>query len=152
MAYDFTVNKLSTWFNPDLSTFTASTTASLTNSPTVAIDNLGGFILRQDDAVKTPTITIDELNISLTTPSLSFKQNEISGLNMYPNPVSNGNLHITSNSNSAKSVSIFDVLGRQVLNAKVSNNTVNVSNLKGGAYIVKINEEGKTATRKLIIE
>jgi hypothetical protein len=152
MGYDFTANKLSAWFNPDLTTFTAATPATLTNTPAVAIANLGGFILRQEDTAKTPTITIDELNISLTTPSLSVKQNEISGLNIYPNPVTKGTLYITSNSNSTKSVSIFDVLGRQVLNTKVSNNTVNVSNLKGGAYIVKINEEGKTATRKLIIE
>lgn len=89
---------------------------------------------------------------SLADTNLSVKQNEISGLNMYPNPVTNGNLYISSDSNSAKSVEIYDILGKQVLNAKVSNNTVNVSNLKGGAYIVKITEEGKTATRKLIIE
>jgi hypothetical protein len=151
MGYDFAANKLSAWFNPDLATFTAATPATLTNTP-AAIANLGGFILRQDDSAKTPSITIDELKISTITPSLSVKQNEISGLNMYPNPVTKGTLYITSNSNSDKSVSIFDVLGRQVLNAKVSNNTVNVSNLKGGAYIVKINEEGKTATRKLIVE
>jgi hypothetical protein len=152
MGYDFAANKLSAWFNPDLATFTAATAATLVNTPT-AIANLGGFILRQDDAVKTPTITIDELKIATTTAGLlSVKQNSIAGLNIYPNPVSKGTLYITSNSNSAKSVSIFDVLGRQVLNAKASNNTVNVSNLKGGAYIVKITEEGKTATRKLIIE
>lgn len=95
--------------------------------------------------------SIDNFVFNATT-ALSIKQNEISGLNMYPNPVSNGNLYISSDSNSAKSVEIYDILGKQVLNAKVSNNTVNVSNLKGGAYIVKINEEGKTATRKLIIE
>ncbi|WP_353743406.1 T9SS type A sorting domain-containing protein [Flavobacterium sp. 38-13] len=29
---------------------------------------------------------------------------------------------------------------------------VNVSNLKDGVYIVKITEEGKTATRKLLIK
>ena len=95
--------------------------------------------------------SIDNFVFNATT-ALSVKQNEISGLNMYPNPVSNGNLYISTDSNSAKSVEIYDILGKQVLNAKVSNNTVNVSNLKGGAYIVKINEEGKTATRKLIIE
>ena len=96
--------------------------------------------------------TAQVVSRSLADTTLSVKQNEISGLNMYPNPVSNGNLYISSDSNSAKSVTIFDILGKQVLNAKVSNNSVNVSNLKGGAYIVKINEEGKTATRKLIIE
>lgn len=86
------------------------------------------------------------------TQVLSIAKNTIAGLNMYPNPVTNGNLYISTDSNSAKSIEIYDILGKQVLNAKVSNNTVNVSNLKGGAYIVKINEEGKTATRKLIIE
>lgn len=152
MGYDFTANKLSAWFNPDLATFTAATPATLTNEPAAAITNLGGFILRQENANSTPTITIDELKISTTTPTLSVKQNEISGLSVYPNPVTKGTLYITSNSASAKSVAIFDVLGKQVLNAKTSNNAVNVSSLKGGVYIVKITEEGKTDTRKLIIE
>ncbi len=152
VGYDFAANKLSAWFNPDLATFTAATPATLANTPTVAIANLGGIIFRQDDTAKTPTITIDELKISTTTPSLSVNQNAISGLNMYPNPVTKGTLYITSNSSSAKSVAIFDILGKQVLNAKTSNNAVNVANLKGGVYIVKITEEGKTDTRKLIIE
>jgi hypothetical protein len=49
-------------------------------------------------------------------------------------------------------VAIFDILGKQVLNTKTSNNAVNVANLKGGVYIVKISEEGKTDTKKLVIE
>lgn len=152
MGYDFTANKLSAWFNPDLTTFTAATPTTLTNTPAVAIVNLGGFILRQENANSTPTITIDELKISTTTPSLSVKQNAIAGLSIYPNPVTKGTLYITSNSASAKSVAIFDVLGKQVLNTKTSNNAVNVSNLKGGVYIVKITEDGKTDTKKLVIE
>ena len=152
MGYDFTANKLSAWFNPNLATFTVATPATLVNTPTTAIANLGGFILRQDGAASTPTITIDELKISSTFPSLFVKQNEISGLSIYPNPVTKGTLYITSNSASAKSVAIFDVLGKQVLNTKTSNNAVNVSNLKGGVYILKITEEGKTDTKKLIIE
>lgn len=152
MGYDFTANKLSAWFNPNLATFTALTPATLVNTPTTAIANLGGFILRQDGAASTPTITIDELKISTNFPSLSVKQNEISGLSVYPNPVTKGTLYITSNSASAKSVVIFDILGKQVLNAKTSNNAVNVANLKGGVYIVKISEEGKTDTKKLVIE
>lgn len=115
------------------------------------------FFFRQDSLTETGALEIDELRIGttwaeVTTPLLSVKQNSISGLNMYPNPVSNGTLYISSDSNSAKSVEIYDILGKQVLNAKVSNNAVNVSNLQSGAYIVKINEEGKTDTRKLIIE
>jgi hypothetical protein len=97
------------------------------------------------------TVSFDQISV-VQTEALTVKQNEISGLNMYPNPVKNGNLYITSDSNNAKSVAVYDILGKQVLNAKTSNNAVNVSNLKGGAYIVRITEEGKTDTRKLIIE
>ena len=39
-----------------------------------------------------------------------------------------------------------------VVNTKVTNSSINVSGLTKGVYVVKINEEGKTATRKLVIE
>ena len=71
---------------------------------------------------------------------------------MYPNPISNGVLNITSNSNNAKMVAIYDILGRQMLSSSTKNNTVNVSNLKSGTYIIKITEDGKTDTKKLIIQ
>ena len=78
-------------------------------------------------------------------------ENQIAGLRVYPNPVSNGTLYISTDSNSEKTVAIFDVLGKQVVNTKATESG-NVSNLKGGVYIVKITEEGKTATRKLVIK
>lgn len=104
-----------------------------------------------NDAGANGMYAIDNFMISLNQV-LGVKQNAIAGLNMYPNPVSKGTLYITSNSSEAKSVSVYDLLGKQVLNTKTSNNTVNVSSLKGGSYIVKITEDGKTDTKKLIIE
>lgn len=97
------------------------------------------------------TYAVDNFTFNATA-ALSLKQDKISSLNVYPNPVKDGNLYITSDSSEAKTVAVYDILGKQVLSAKTSNNAVNVSNLKGGAYIVKITEEGKTDTRKLIIE
>ncbi len=97
------------------------------------------------------------VNISDDTPGtfaqgpLSVKQNSIEGLKVYPNPVVDGKLYINTDANSSKEVVIYDVLGKQVLKA-TTNNAVNVSNLNGGVYIVKITEEGKTATRKLVIK
>lgn len=151
MAYDFGANKLSAWFNPNLATFSSATPATLENTPAAAIANLGGYMIRQDSDSKTPTITIDELSIRLTA-NLAVNQNTISGLNMYPNPVKNGVLYITSDSNTEKSVTVFDVLGKQVVNAKTSNNSVSLTNLKNGIYIVQISENGKTETKKLIVE
>jgi len=107
--------------------------------------------LDTSDAGANGMYAIDNFNISVNQV-LGVKQNTITGLNMYPNPVSNGTLYITSNSSEAKSIAIFDVLGKQVLNSKTSNSAVNVSNLKSGSYFVKITEDGKTDTKKLIIQ
>lgn len=82
---------------------------------------------------------------------LSTKNNQIQGLKVYPNPVTNGTFYINTNADSTKEVVVYDVLGKQVVKT-TTNNAVNVSNLKGGVYIVKITEEGKTATRKLVIK
>ena len=90
-------------------------------------------------------------NVTFTGTSLSVNQNAISGLKVYPNPVTNGTLFIDSDSNASKAVAIFDVLGKQVVKT-TTEQAVNVSNLKGGVYIVKITEDGKTATRKLVIK
>ena len=82
---------------------------------------------------------------------LQTQTNEIAGLQVYPNPVSNGVLHIESNLNTERTISLFDVLGKQVLNTTTSNNTINIANLNSGIYILKITEGSKTATRKLVI-
>jgi hypothetical protein len=78
--------------------------------------------------------------------------NAIDGLTMYPNPLKGNTLFLTSSANANMSVQIFDVLGKEVLKSNVINNTVNVAGLNAGVYIVKITEEGKTATRKLVIQ
>ena len=99
------------------------------------------------------TVSFD--NISFSSPGampLSTKGfNTIEGLNIYPNPVTNGKFFISTEANAEKSVVIFDVLGKQVVKTTATE-SVNVSNLNAGVYIVKITEEGKTATRKLVIK
>ncbi|CAM3781627.1 T9SS type A sorting domain-containing protein [Flavobacterium cucumis] len=86
----------------------------------------------------------------VTLSSSSF--NAIEGLTMYPNPLKGNTLYLTSTANAAMSVQIFDVLGKEVLKSNVMNNAVSVSGLNAGVYIVKITEEGKTASRKLVIQ
>jgi hypothetical protein len=91
-------------------------------------------------------------NVTFSSGALSTNSfSQINGLKMYPNPAKN-NLFIETALNSDINVSIVNMLGKEVVNANVVNNTVNVSNLTSGIYIVKITEEGKTSTKKLIIE
>lgn len=160
VKYDLATNTASLIVNPTPgdSEPTASAT-NATGTTAAPATGIAGIIIREvgTSLVGSGNVEIDEIrigdNFSFVTPSsLGTKQNSISGLNVYPNPVVNGNLFITSNSTSNKGVVIFDVLGKQVLKATVSNQAINVSSLNRGVYIVKITEEGKTATRKLVIK
>lgn len=75
----------------------------------------------------------------------------IEGLSLYPNPVSDGKVYITTKNDSDKEIIIFDVLGKKVLQTTLSSKELNVSNLPSGVYIIQINENDASATRKLII-
>ena len=48
-------------------------------------------------------------------PASKVQENTIEGLSFYPNPVSNGKIYISSKSNDEKQITIFDVLGKKVL-------------------------------------
>jgi len=100
-------------------------------------------------------------NATATTPfplgtyslsTASIRENNIEGLRVYPNPVSNGILRINSFDNAQKSIRIYDLLGKQVLSKIMTTKELNVSRLNTGVYILKISENGKTATRKLVIK
>lgn len=91
----------------------------------------------------------------LSVPALAQdnrQQPSIDGLNFYPNPVSNGKIYITSKSSLDKEVTIFDVLGKKVLQAVLNAKELNISTLSPGVYIIKIREGEATATRKLIVK
>ncbi len=151
IGYDFATNALNAWINP-----VNGSAPTFGINPATPFVNLGGFMLRQDSATTTPTIIFDELRIVTSVSDLGLTlataQNDIAGLKVYPNPVSNGVLHIESNLNTERTVTLFDVIGKQVLSTTTSNNTINVAALNSGIYIVKITEGGKTATRKLVIK
>lgn len=82
---------------------------------------------------------------NLSAPSV------IEGLNLYPNPVSNGRVNISTKNDGEKEIIIFDLLGKKVLQTLLNSRELNISNLTPGVYIIKINEENATATRKLIV-
>ncbi|MXN92148.1 T9SS type A sorting domain-containing protein [Flavobacterium sp. Sd200] len=85
--------------------------------------------------------------------SFTAGKDPIEGLNIYPNPVSGGRLYITSKTGQNKDVAIFDVLGKKIMQATLSNNKeLNVSDMTPGVYIIKVKEGEATSTRKLIVK
>ena len=148
LGYDFT-NTLKLFINP---TVGGSAVPTIAVTPTAPYTSIGGFLFRQDTNTTTPTMIVDELRVTLTPNfTLGLQSNSIAGLNVYPNPVSNGKLYITSDSGADKTVAIYDILGKQVMATALTNDVVNVSALNAGVYIVKVTEAGNTATRKLVI-
>jgi hypothetical protein len=80
------------------------------------------------------------------------QETSIEGLSFYPNPVSNGKIYITSKLSLDKEITIFDVLGKKVLQTILNSRELNISALSPGVYIINIKEAEATATRKLIVK
>ena len=84
-----------------------------------------------------------------TLSNVDFDANEF---NIYPNP-SNGNVKINlENSNEKYSVQVFSILGQKVFEKEYTNSSsAAVNNLQKGVYLVKITNDNKSVTKKLIV-
>jgi len=83
----------------------------------------------------------------------AISENNINGFRAYPNPVTNGQVFVTSNNDVEKQVVIYDVLGKIVISTDANNNeAINISQLKTGIYMMKVIEEGHVALHKLMIK
>ncbi len=160
VKYDLSTNTAYLFVNPIPGDAEPTPSATNVTGTTTAPTQIAGFVIRQggNATAGTGNIEIDEVRVSNNwtdvTPeeTASLNDNSISGLTMYPNPLKGNTLYLTSTANAAMSVQIFDVLGKEVLKSNVMNNAVNVSGLNAGVYIVKVTEEGKTASKKLVIQ
>ncbi|MDO6595489.1 T9SS type A sorting domain-containing protein [Oceanihabitans sp. 2_MG-2023] len=112
------------------------------------------FQLRQSDSSTNETVLVDNLVISqnFADTTLSTKDYNNNTFAVYPNPVTNGFVNISSTSNEVISVSVFDILGKQVINQTVNNNVLNVATLTSGIYILKLSQNGNVTTKKLVIK
>ncbi len=88
-----------------------------------------------------------------TNSTASTRDNSIEGFATYPNPITNKEFTISSSNSSLKNIVIFNVLGKRVLSTSFSGtkSTIDVSAVNSGIYILKVIENGKTATKKLVI-
>ena len=113
--------------------------------PTTAVD----IIVIAGEYNGDPQVTA----INLAGITLGVVKNNIEGYAVYPNPVK-ANFTLTTASAEAKNISVYNVLGAEVLRAKKIGNRVNVdiTGLNKGIYILKVEENGKIATQKLIVE
>ena len=87
-----------------------------------------------------------------TLNTLSINENQISNFKIYPNPVKGNLLNIETNQNTR--FEIYDILGKKILEGNVTPNysQVIVSRLNKGIYILKLESESGSISKKLIKE
>jgi hypothetical protein len=82
--------------------------------------------------------------------TLGVSDNELLDVSMYPNPASD-RLNISA-SNTIKNASIFNILGKKVMSLEINKNSesIDVSNLSSGMYIIKYTIGNAVGTAKFI--
>ena len=91
-------------------------------------------------------------NIYLYTgTALSVDKINVLNVNMYPNPA-NGVVYFSTTANDALTVSVFDLLGKQVMDAQNVQSQLNISSLNPGMYFVKMTQGSSSATKKLVVK
>ncbi|WP_051229620.1 T9SS type A sorting domain-containing protein [Psychroserpens burtonensis] len=119
------------------------------NVPTVATDIVGIVSERlQDNTYYLTARDADDFSVQL----LSVDDFNATSFSVYPNPTSTGFVNIVGTTDNAITVSVYDILGKQVINETLTNNRVNVSALNAGIYIVKISQNDASVTKKLVIK
>ena len=120
--------------------------------------------LRRNTSVKGPTTTFDEQgewsdffsssvvysDIGNFNGTLNTENNFIENFKMYPNPTNGNKVYFSVNEEFV--VNVYNVLGKLILTKKVNvnNNQIDISNFSKGIYLVKVNLENQTITKKLI--
>lgn len=122
--------------------------------------------MRRKSSVTAPTITFNKANqwdvfTTDTCSGVGTRLGNVNGIkeikdltnidfNLFPNP-SNGNFIINfENTNGNFLVEIYSLIGQKVFE-KQTNESISVSNLSTGIYLVKMLKDGKSVTKKIII-
>jgi len=86
---------------------------------------------------------------------ISLKENKMSDVKLYPNPINNGTLYIEKSSEPIKEIKIIDISGKQIKSLQanqLNKSTIDVSEMKAGFYFLEIKTSQSTITKKIVID
>ena len=94
-------------------------------------------------------VIIDDLTWTCYT-TLSIPEENLKNLTIYPNPTNGNTLYF--NVTKEVTIKMFNVLGKLIKTNKINskNNNLDISSLRKGIYLLKINSENQFVTRKII--
>ncbi|MBP6074634.1 MAG: T9SS type A sorting domain-containing protein [Flavobacterium sp.] len=120
-----------------------STVTGIAVSTTPLVFENGNFVNFIANTNDCSGATASRLDPNLSNTTLDLKKN----FNIYPNPVSS--ILTIQSEKSIDTIEVFDALGRLVLTKK-STNTLDVSSLQSGTYLMKIGSQNSIESIKFI--
>ena len=125
-------------------TITLDFPAGLGNYPSLIF-----FVDSGDDGAGfADTYLVDDIALNSATAGIS--DNKLLNISMYPNPTSS-RLNISAQS-TIESAAIYNLLGKEVMNLEINKNSesIDVSNLASGMYLIKYSIDNAIGTAKFI--
>ncbi len=95
------------------------------------------------------TLVASAQDLSVAPESNETESQEFS---LYPNPVFDDVVYIVTPTGGSKEITIYDVFGKVVLRDRISTRALNISKLVPGVYVLKVNNNKATMTRKLVVK
>lgn len=151
--------------NDQVSLFVFENGDTLANEPATAtlgpfggtaadVGQIQGVALRQFNAAQ--KVIVDGIyvrdNWLLQPDNTSVTSNDFNkGVRIYPNPLTEGPLYISSENNAEMTALLTDIQGKQVLLRTVSNGKIELPPLPQGVYTLQLEQKGQLATKRLII-
>jgi len=101
------------------------------------------------DIVDDTTMYVDNVYF-WKAPTAGVDDQFLSSVKLYPNPAS-GLVKFSTVSSEALEVSVYDLLGKQVIPAQTVRSQLNISSLNPGMYFVNMKQGASVATKKLLV-
>jgi len=97
-------------------------------------------------------IRVDYLTV-INQDALSIQEFSAANLKVYPNPAKSNITIISSNQSQVDSVELYNILGSKLKTySSLVDNTINISEMSSGIYLLKVNSGNNTVTKRILIE
>lgn len=110
-----------------------------------------GFRAVNSNAAMACVIALDDIEIA-EAPLVGIKSNVASDVvSIFPNP--NAGVFTVKATENNSSVAVYSIIGENVYSSKLAkgNNSIDLTNLAAGSYIVKVNNGGTLVTKRVVI-
>ena len=95
-------------------------------------------------------VVISEAKITANASTAGLEDHSLSAVRMYPNPA-NRVVKFSTVSKDALEVSVYDLLGKEVMPLQNVQTELNISSLTTGMYFIKMSQGDSSVTKKLLV-